>query len=56
MQVAALAAQHQLLEAIKTTGTPATYLGSASGAEEMARFYGEQGTGEVRDIESRFGG
>jgi 2-methylisocitrate lyase-like PEP mutase family enzyme len=56
MQVAALAAQLQLLEALKTTGSPRSYLGTAPGAEDMAKFYGDQGNDHLSDIEKRFGG
>jgi 2-methylisocitrate lyase-like PEP mutase family enzyme len=56
LQVAGLAAQLQMLEALTATGTPRTYLDTAPGAEEMAAFYNGQGTAEVRDIETRFGG
>ncbi|HLG70175.1 MAG TPA: isocitrate lyase/PEP mutase family protein [Chloroflexota bacterium] len=56
MQVAQLAAQLQLLLALKETGNPRTYLDSAPGAKEMGPFFNEQGTAEVRDIETRYGG
>jgi 2-methylisocitrate lyase-like PEP mutase family enzyme len=56
LQVAGLAAQLQLLEALKATGTPRTYLKDAPNAEEMGKFYNGQGTAEVRDLETRFGG
>jgi 2-methylisocitrate lyase-like PEP mutase family enzyme len=56
MQVAQLAAQLQLLEALKATGNPRTYIDTAPGAKDMAPFFNEQGTAEVRDIETRFGG
>jgi 2,3-dimethylmalate lyase len=56
LQVAGLAAQLQLLEALKSTGTARTYLKDAPGAEEMGKFYNGQGTAEVRDVETRFGG
>ena len=56
MQVAALAAQLQLLEALKATGHPRSYLDTALGAADMAKFYGNQGNAELADIEKRFGG
>jgi methylisocitrate lyase len=56
MQVAQLAAQLQLLEALKATGNPRTYLDSAPGVEDMSKFYGSQGNAELADIEKRFGG
>jgi 2-methylisocitrate lyase-like PEP mutase family enzyme len=56
LQVAGLAAQLQLLEALKATGTARSYLKDAPGAEEMGKFYNGQGTAEVRDVETRFGG
>ncbi len=56
MQVAQLAAQLQLLEALKSTDNPRTYLDGAPGAQEMGPFFNEQGTAEVRDVETRFGG
>ena len=49
-------AQLQLLEALKGTGNPRSYLDTAPGAEDMAKFYGGQGNAELSDIEKRFGG
>lgn len=56
LQIAGLTAQLQLLEAIKATGNPRTYLDGAPGVEDMSKFFGQQGTAEVSDIEKKYGG
>ena len=56
LQVAGLAAQLQMLEAFKASGTARSYLKDAPGAEEMGKFYNGQGVAEARDVETRFGG
>ncbi len=56
MQVAALASQMQLLEALRTTGDPRTYLETLPTYRDASSFYSGQGNAELKAIEERFGG
>jgi 2-methylisocitrate lyase-like PEP mutase family enzyme len=56
MQVAALYAQEKLLEELKKTGTTSGYFTALPDVAPIESFYSKQGSAEMDDIMSRFGG
>ena len=55
-QTAALCAQMALFEELKQTGTVDDYLAKQPFIEEMRKFYNQQGSAELADIETNYGG
>jgi len=56
MELAALHAQRQLLEELKSNGSPNGYFDRLDGIEDTRRFAGRQGKAEYDAIMERFGG
>jgi 2-methylisocitrate lyase-like PEP mutase family enzyme len=56
LQIAALSAQRAVLEELKAKGTVVEYLKTLPHAEEMTKFYNQQGADELTRIETEYGG